>query len=100
MRCVPTTTSPPELERRISMNDEIQFYTHPMSRGRMVHWALEEVGATYRPHFLDLFAGEHKRADYLAINPMGKVPAIVHRGAMISEVGAIIVYLADAFPSA
>jgi glutathione S-transferase len=82
------------------MNDEIQFYTNPVSRGRMVHWTLEEIGAPYRPHFLDLFAGEHKRPDYLAINPMGKVPAIVHRGAMISEVGAIIAYLADAFPAA
>ena len=82
------------------MTEEIQFYTNPVSRGRMVHWALEEVGARYRPHLLDLLAGEHKRADFLAINPMGKVPAIVHRGTMISEVGAIIVYLADAFPAA
>jgi glutathione S-transferase len=82
------------------MNDEIQFYTAPMSRGRMVHWMLEEVGAAYRPHLFDLSAGEHKNAEFLAINPLGKVPAIVHRGAIITEVGAIIAYLADAFPDA
>jgi len=82
------------------MNDEIQFHTAPMSRGRMVHWMLEEIGAPYRPHLYDLFAGEHKRPEFLAINPLGKVPAIVHRDAVITEVAAIITYLADAFPAA
>jgi glutathione S-transferase len=82
------------------MSDEIQFYTAPMSRGRMVHWMLEEVGARYRPHLFDLQAGEHKTTEFLAINPLGKVPAIVHHGATITEVGAIVAYLGDAFPAA
>lgn len=82
------------------MTDEIDFYTYPVSRGRMVHWMLEEVGATYRPHLLDLQADAHKKPEYLAVNPMGKVPAIVHRGTLITEVGAIITYLADVYPAA
>ena len=82
------------------MSEVIEFYTSPVSRGRVVHWMLEEVGAEYRPHLLDLAKGEHKRAEYLAINPMGKVPAIVHRGQLVTEVGAICMYLAEAFPAA
>ena len=82
------------------MSEGIEFYTSPVSRGRVVHWMLEEVGAEYRPHLLDLAKGEHKRAEYLAINPMGKVPAIVHRGRVVTEVGAICMYLAEAFPAA
>src|SRR5215831_7292240 len=82
------------------MSDEIIFYTSPMSRGRMVHWMLEEVGANYRPHLLNLDKRDHKNPDYLAVNPMGKVPAIVHKGVPITEVAAICTYLADAFPAA
>jgi glutathione S-transferase len=82
------------------MNDEIIFYTSPMSRGRMVHWMLEEVGVPYRPHLLNLEKGEQKKPEYLAVNPMGKVPAIVHRGVTITEVAAICTYLADAYPAA
>ena len=82
------------------MSDAIDFYTFPVSRGRMVHWMLEEVGAEYRPHLLDLTRGEHKRPEYLAINPLGKVPAIVHRGDAVTEVGAICMYLAETFPAA
>lgn len=82
------------------MSDEVVFYTSPLSRGRMAHWMLEEVGADYTPHLLNLEKQEHKKPDYLAINPMGKVPAIVHRGVTITEVAAICAYLADAFPAA
>jgi glutathione S-transferase len=82
------------------MSEQIDFYTSPMSRGRMVHWMFEEVGASYRPHLLDLQKNEQKKPEYLAINPMGKVPAIVHRGVVITEVAAICTYLADAFPAA
>jgi glutathione S-transferase len=82
------------------MSDVVDFYTFPVSRGRMVHWMLEEVGASYRPHLLDLARGEQRRPEYLAINPMGKVPAIVHRGSVVTEVGAICTYLAEAFPAA
>ena len=82
------------------MSDEIDFYTNPVSRGRIVHWMLEEAGAKYRAHLLDLATGEQRKPEYLAINPMGKVPAIVHRGVVITEVGAICMYLAEAFPAA
>jgi len=82
------------------MGDEVLFYTSPMSRGRMAHWMLEEVGAPYRVELVNLEKGEHKRAGFLAINPMGKLPAIVHRGTVVTETGAIIAYLADAFPDA
>ena len=82
------------------MSDVVDFYTFPVSRGRMVHWMLEEVGARYSPHLLDLARGEHRRPEYLAINPMGKVPAIVHRGGVVTEAGAICTYLAEAFPAA
>jgi glutathione S-transferase len=80
------------------MADKITFYTNPMSRGRVVHWLLEELGAPYDMKVLDFEKREHKAPDYLAINPMGKVPAIVHRGVVVTEGAAICLYLADAFP--
>ncbi|MPS28001.1 glutathione S-transferase family protein [Pigmentiphaga sp.] len=81
------------------MNDELVFYTHPMSRGRIARWMLEEVGQPYRTEVLD-FATSMKRPEYLAINPMGKVPAIRHGGTVVTESAAICAYLADAFPQA
>ncbi len=71
-----------------------------MSRGRIVHWLLDELGVPYDMKVLDFEKGEHKKPGYLKINPMGKVPAIVHRGIVVTECGAICVYLADAFPQA
>jgi len=82
------------------MSEEIVFYSSPMSRGRMVHWMLEEVGAPYRFEVVNLERSDQKKPHYLAVNPMGKVPAIVHRGTVVTECGAIITYLADAFPAA
>jgi glutathione S-transferase len=82
------------------MSDEIAFYHWPMSRGRMVHWMLEEVGAPYRVVVTNLEKGEHKTPAFLAVNPMGKLPTIVHRGTVVTECGAIITYLADEFPAA
>lgn len=82
------------------MSEEIVFYHNPMSRGRIAHWMLEEVGAPYRVELLDFDAGEHKRPEYLKLNPMGKIPTIVHRGVVVSEAAAICAYLADAFPAA
>ena len=79
---------------------EITFYTNPMSRGRIVHWLLEELGVTYETRILDLEKGEHKKPEYLQINPMGKVPAIVHCGVVVTEAAAICTYLADAYPQA
>jgi glutathione S-transferase len=82
------------------MSDEIVFYHNPMSRGRMVHWMLEEIGAPYRIELIRFDKGENRQAAFLAVNPMGKIPAIMHRGTVITETGAIIAYLADAYPGA
>jgi glutathione S-transferase len=77
----------------------IHFYTNPMSRGQIARWALHEVRAEYEQHLLDYGTGM-KSPEYLAINPMGKVPAIVHDGKVVTECAAICAYLADAFPEA
>lgn len=81
------------------MSDLI-FYTNPMSRGRIIRWMLEEVGQPYETRILRWETGEAKAADYLAVNPMGKVPVIVHDGVIVTECAAICAYLADAFPQA
>lgn len=81
------------------MSDELIFYTNPMSRGRIARWMLEEVGQPYRTELLD-FATTMKAPGYLAINPMGKVPALQHGETVITETAAICAYLADAFPQA
>lgn len=81
------------------MSDALVFYTNPMSRGRLVRWMLEEVGHPYRTEIMD-YGTTMKGADYLAINPMGKVPAITHKGQSVTECAAICTYLADAFPEA
>jgi glutathione S-transferase len=81
------------------MADELVFYTNPMSRGRIVRWMLEEVGQPYRTEVLD-YATTMKAPEYLAINPMGKVPALRHGDTVITECAAICAYLADAFPAA
>ena len=78
---------------------KIDFHTNPMSRGQIARWALHEAGAEYEQHLLD-YEGAMKTPEYLAINPMGKVPAIVHDGKVITECAAICAYLADAFPQA
>jgi glutathione S-transferase len=70
-----------------------------MSRARIVRWMLEETGAPYRAEQLD-FGTSMKSPDYLAINPMGKVPAIRHGKTVVTECAAICAYLADAFPAA
>jgi len=80
------------------MSEELVFYTNPLSRGRMVRWMLEEVGEPYRTEVLDYSA--MKDPAYLAINPMGKVPALTHGRETVTECAAICVYLADAFPEA
>ena len=81
------------------MTGALEFYTNPMSRGQIVRWMLEEVGEPYETNILD-YKSSMKGADYLAINPMGKVPAIRHGGVVVTEVAAICAYLADAFPAA
>ena len=82
------------------MSDEVIFYHNPRSRAQMAHWMLEEVGAPYRIVPIDFEKGENRTPEFLAINPMGKLPTIVHRGVTVTETAAIIGYLADAFPAA
>lgn len=77
----------------------IIFYTNPMSRGRIVRWMLEEVGQPYEARVLD-YGPQMKTPGYLAINPMGKVPAIQHGQAIVTEAAACCAYLAAAFPEA
>lgn len=79
---------------------DLVFYTNPMSRGRIIRWMLEEVGQPYETKILAWETGAAKSPEYLAINPMGKVPAIVHGGTVVTECAAICAYLADAFPQA
>jgi glutathione S-transferase len=81
------------------MPKDLVFYTNPMSRGRIVRWMLEEVGQPYRTVILD-YATTLKGPEYLAINPMGKIPAITHGDLVVTEAAAICAYLADAFPQA
>lgn len=83
-----------------AMPHHLTFYTNPMSRGQIVRWMLEEVGEPYETVVLDYADGSMKSADYRAINPMGKVPSIVHDGRVVTECAAICAYLADAFPAA
>ena len=75
------------------------FYTNPMSRGRIVRWMLEETGVAYDTRVID-YGPAMKSADYLAINPMGKVPALRHGDMIVTECAAICAYLADAFSEA
>ena len=81
------------------MSDELILYTNPMSRGRIARWMMEELGQPYRVELLD-YGTTMKAPDYLAINPMGKVPALKHGDAIVTEGAAICAYLADAFPDA
>ncbi|MEZ5919973.1 MAG: glutathione S-transferase family protein [Parvularculaceae bacterium] len=81
------------------MTEELVFYTNPQSRGRIVRWMLEEVGAPYRTEALE-YGTTMKGDSFLAVNPMGKVPALKHGDAVVTECGAICAYLADAFQEA
>ena len=78
---------------------DLKFYTNPQSRGQTIRWMLEEVGQPYDTEVLD-YSSTMKAEPYLSVNPMGKVPAIVHKGKVVTEVAAICCYLADAFPEA
>jgi glutathione S-transferase len=76
------------------------FYHAPNTRSTGARVLLEELGAAYEIHVLNMKAGEQRGAPYLAVNPLGKVPAIVHDGALVTEQGAVFTYLADLFPEA
>ncbi|WP_372013552.1 glutathione S-transferase family protein [Tistrella mobilis] len=81
------------------MSDDLILYTNPQSRGMIARWMLEEVGVAYRMVVLE-YGAPMKAPDYLALNPMGKVPTLVHNGAVVTECAAICAYLAEAFPEA
>lgn len=81
------------------MSDELTLYTNPQSRGRVARWMLEEIGKSYQTKVLD-YATSMKSPEYLGINPMGKVPTVVHGKQVVTECAAICAYLADAFPEA
>jgi glutathione S-transferase len=78
----------------------LHFYYNPHSRAAVVHWMLEELGVPYETHVLRFDKGENKSPEFLAINPMGKVPTIKHGDVVVTEGAAICTYLADAFPAA
>jgi len=73
------------------------LYTNPMSRGRIARWMLEETGQPFETKILG-YGPEMKTPEFLALNPMGKVPVLVHEGVVVTETAAIVAYLADAFP--
>ncbi len=75
----------------------LTFFTNPMSRGRIVRWMLEEAGAPYETLLTTWGAPPPA---LLAANQLGKVPTIVHDGAVMTETAAICAYLAEAFPDA
>jgi glutathione S-transferase len=81
------------------MSEPLTFYTNPQSRGRIARWILEEAGCSYETVVLD-YGTTMKAPEYLAVNPMGKVPAILHGDTAVTETAAICAYLADAFPDA
>jgi glutathione S-transferase len=80
--------------------DQLTFFHAPNSRSAGTLALLEELGAEFELHLLNLKNGDQRKLDYLKINPMGKVPAILHNGALVTEQVAIFIYLADLFPKA
>jgi glutathione S-transferase len=78
----------------------LTLYHAVPSRSSVSLWMLEETGQPFDLHVLNLKTGENRRPEYLAINPMGKVPALRHGDTIITESAAICCYLADAFPEA
>lgn len=75
----------------------LTLYTNPMSRGRIARWMMEELGEPYETVMLE-YGTTMKARDYLAINPMGKVPTLKHGDTIVTEAAAICAYVADAFP--
>lgn len=76
---------------------DLHLYTNPQSRGRIAHWMMEELALPYEIHWLE-YGTSMKAPEFLAINPMGKVPALRHGSGVITEAAAICAYVADAFP--
>ncbi len=79
---------------------ELTLHYAPRTRSRTALWLLEELGQPYTLASFDINTGRHKQPDYLALNPMGKVPVVVDGGVPVAELGAIAIYLADRYPAA
>jgi glutathione S-transferase len=88
------------MEHPVNTNRKVHFFHSPQTRSGGTRILLEELNADYELHVLNMKAGEQRKAEYLAVNPMGKVPAITHDNAVITEQGAIFIYLADLYPEA
>jgi glutathione S-transferase len=84
----------------MTSDDRITLYYSPQTRATGARVLLEELGASYDLNVLNMKAGEQRQPAYLAVNPLGKVPAIHHRGELVTEQVAIFIYLADLFPQA
>ena len=84
----------------MTADQHVIFYHSPQSRSAGTLVLLEELGADYELRTLDMKKNEQRGGDYLAVNPMGKVPAIVHNGALVTEQGAVYAYLADLYADA
>jgi glutathione S-transferase len=84
----------------MAANRRVTLYHSPNTRSSGTLTLLEELGAEYDLHVLNMKKGEQRQPAYLAVNPMGKVPAIKHGDALITEQGAIFIYLADLYPEA
>ena len=84
----------------MSDTSELTLYYAPRTRAFTALWLLEELGLPYRLESFDIQTGRHKEPDYLALNPMGKIPLVLDRGVPVSELGAIAIYLSDRFPAA
>jgi glutathione S-transferase len=84
----------------MSQNETIVFFHAPNTRSSGTRILLEELAAPHELRVVNMKAGEQRKPAFLAVNPMGKVPAILHRGALVTEQGAIFIYLADLFPKA
>jgi glutathione S-transferase len=88
------------LKYEVVMSSKLTLYHAAPSRSSIVHWMLEELGEPYDIHLLSFKKGENRAPEYLAVNPMGKVPALRYRDVVITEAAAICTYLADEFPQA
>ena len=84
----------------MSQNDALVFFHAPNTRSSGTRILLEELSAPHELRVVNMKAGEQRQPAFLAVNPMGKVPAILHRGELVTEQGAIFIYRADLFPNA
>ncbi|NVB36301.1 glutathione S-transferase family protein [Pseudenhygromyxa sp. WMMC2535] len=84
----------------MSERPTLELHYAPRTRAFTALWLLEELGEPYTLRSFDLASERHKQADFMALNPMGKVPVVIHEGVPVSELGAIAIYLGDRFPAA